>query len=121
MISPEVIRGYIDLIVLESLLDEPSYGYAISRRVESLTAGEYEIKETTLYSALRRLEKSDFVSSYKAKAETGRIRTYYELTATGREHYANRVAEWVSTGALVRRFIRDEHLASVGTTPKSTQ
>lgn len=118
MISAEVIRGYIDVMVLESLLDEPSYGYAISRRIECLAQGQYDIKETTLYSALRRLEKSEYVESFKRTADNGRPRTYYQLTNAGRQHYATRIQEWFDTGELVRRFIRNDHLPS---TPVETR
>lgn len=110
MISPEIIRGYIDLIVLEALLDEPSYGYAISKRIDHLTDGDYAIKETTLYSALRRLERQGLVSSYREQSEVGRLRTYYALTEPGLEHYRDRVEQWVATGDLVRRFIRTDVL-----------
>lgn len=106
MISAEVIRGYVDLLVLEALLDEPSYGYAISKRIEQIAEGQYELKETTLYSALRRLEKQGVISSFKGSQSQGRARTYYELTPEGHAHYRDRCAEWQETVDLVRRFVR---------------
>jgi PadR family transcriptional regulator PadR len=107
MISAEVIRGYVDVLVLESLLDEPSYGYAISKRIEQLAQGEYELKETTLYSALRRLEKAGAITSFKGSETHGRARTYYRLTEAGQRSYRDKVAEWYRTVDLIRRFIRD--------------
>lgn len=106
MISADVIRGYVDLLVLESLLDEPSYGYAISKRIEQIAEGEYLLKETTLYSALRRLEQQGAISSFKGSQSHGRARTYYELTDTGMAHYRERCEEWQQTVDLVRRFVR---------------
>lgn len=106
MISAEVIRGYVDLLVLEALLDEPSYGYAISKRIEEVAEGQYELKETTLYSALRRLEKQGVISSFKGGQSQGRARTYYELTPEGYAHYRERCEEWQETVDLVRRFVR---------------
>ncbi|MDJ1370572.1 PadR family transcriptional regulator [Gulosibacter molinativorax] len=106
MISAEVIRGYVDLLVLEALLDEPSYGYAISKRIEEVSEGKYELKETTLYSALRRLEKQGVISSFKGTQSQGRARTYYELTQLGHAHYRERCLEWQETVDLVRRFVR---------------
>lgn len=107
MISADVIRGYVDVLVLESLLDEPSYGYAISKRIEQLAQGEYELKETTLYSALRRLEKSGAIASFKGSETHGRARTYYRLTEAGVRTYRDKVDEWYRTVDLIRRFIRD--------------
>lgn len=106
MISAEVIRGYVDLLVLEALLDEPSYGYAISKRIEEISEGQYELKETTLYSALRRLEKQGTITSFKGTQSQGRARTYYELTPAGHAHYRDRCNEWQETVDLVRRFVR---------------
>ena len=60
MISSDVIRGYTDIIILYLLLDEPSYGYEISRRITDRSQGLYTMKETTLYSAFNRLEKNGY-------------------------------------------------------------
>ena len=57
MISSDIIRGYNDTIILFLLLDGPSYGYEISKRIRELSKNKYIIKETTLYSAFTRLEK----------------------------------------------------------------
>ena len=54
MISSDVIRGYNDTIILRLLLDEPSYGYEISRTIRRMTDEKYIIKETTLYSEIGR-------------------------------------------------------------------
>lgn len=57
----DAIRGYIDLMVLYVLYEEPSYGYQISKDISELTEDQYNIKNTTLYSALERLvKKGDF-------------------------------------------------------------
>ena len=56
MISADAIRGYIDLIVLSLLRDRPSYAYELAKTITEVAAGEYTIKQTTLYSALKRLE-----------------------------------------------------------------
>ena len=51
MISSDLIRGSVDLLVLDSVWEAPSYGYAISKRIEERAAGRYSLKETTLYLA----------------------------------------------------------------------
>ena len=57
-ISSDVIRGYNDTIILYLLLDRPSYGYEISKQIRLISEEKYVIKETTLYSAFTRLEKT---------------------------------------------------------------
>ena len=57
-ISSDVIRGYNDTIILYLLLDGPSYGYEISKKIKDLSDEKYIIKQTTLYSAFTRMEKN---------------------------------------------------------------
>ena len=57
-ISSDVIRGYNDTMILYLLLDEPSYGYEISKQIKALSDEKYCIKETTLYSAFTRMAKN---------------------------------------------------------------
>lgn len=109
MISSDVIRGYVDLLVLDSLLDEPSYGYAVSQRIEARTEGKYELKETTLYSAMRRLEQTGALESFKGDVTQGRQRTYYRVTPEGAQLYRDKCAEWRETIEVIARFVREEN------------
>ena len=56
MIGADAIRGHIDLILLAILETRPSYAYEISRTITDRSRGEYLIKQTTLYTALKRLQ-----------------------------------------------------------------
>jgi PadR family transcriptional regulator PadR len=64
MISSDIIRGYIDTMILYLLLNEPSYGYEISKKIKELTDEKYIMKETTLYSAFKRMEANGYIESY---------------------------------------------------------
>ena len=45
-ISSDVIRGYNDIIILYMLLNDPSYGYEISKEIRTLSEDKYIIKDT---------------------------------------------------------------------------
>lgn len=107
MISSDVIRGYNDLIILSLLLEQASYGYDISRQIRTISEERYIIKETTLYSAINRLEKQGFIESYSAHGEFGRARTYYRITVAGRAYYYEKCAEWKLTKSVINQFIRE--------------
>ena len=107
-ISSDVIRGYNDTIILFILLDEPSYGYEISKRIRALSEDKYIIKETTLYSAFTRMEKNGYVESSSQSAENGKKRTYYRITELGKQYYNEKCAEWNLTKEVVEKFIRGE-------------
>jgi len=104
-ISSDVLRGYIDLMILRALWEEDSYGYAISKRITDLSGNCYTMKETTLYSAFSRLEKLGYLRPYPGTYSGGRERTYYNITSTGREHYHKKCAEWELTKELISKFI----------------
>ena len=106
MISSDVIRGYNDTFSLFLLLDQPSYGYEISKQIRRLTDEKYVIKETTLYSAFTRLEKNGYIESFYGDETEGRRRTYYQITPAGRAYYEEKCEEWRVTREVVEHFIR---------------
>ena len=104
MIGADAIRGHIDLILLAILETRPSYAYEISRTITDRSRGEYLIKQTTLYTALKRLQSQGQLDSYEDVSATGKPRTYYELTADGLDQLETKRAEWRSTRELVDHF-----------------
>ena len=109
MISADAIRGYIDLIVLTLLRRRPSYAYELARTITGVSAGEYTMKQTTLYSALKRLEAAGLATSYAHTSESGKPRTYYRLTDAGAAYLADKLAEWEATKTLIDRFAQGHH------------
>ena len=104
-ISSDIMRGYIDLIILRVLCDGDSYGYAISKKITDISENSYTIKETTLYSAFTRLEKLGYLRSYPGSFSGGRERTYYSLTEKGSQYYKHKCDEWAVTQMLISKFI----------------
>lgn len=107
MIGSDVIRGYIDIMILYILLEEDSYGYEISKKIIKLTDAKYTIKETTLYSAFTRLERNQYIDSYSNDSLNNR-RTYYKITEVGKEYYQEKCVEWLLTKEVVDRFIKED-------------
>ncbi len=105
-ISSDVIRGYNDTMILYLLLNEPSYGYEISKKIRQISDEKYVIKETTLYSAFTRMEKNGYIESFQAQAEAKR-RTYYRITDRGAAYYREKCEEWNLTKEVVNRFTTD--------------
>ena len=106
MLSSDVLRGYTDMIIISLLLDEPNYGYEISRRIRATSDEEFVMKETTLYSAFNRMEKNGLLTSFYGTESGGKRRTYYRLTDAGRAFYREKIDEWVLTKEIVEKFIR---------------
>lgn len=105
MISSDIIRGHIDTMILYILHQGANYGYEVSKQIRELSDEKYVMKETTLYSSLKRLETNGYIQSYISKEPKGKSRTYYELTADGKSYYQERLVEWQLTKEVVDRFI----------------
>ena len=81
----------IEFLILSVLQKEDSYGYEISRTVKLVA----DIKESTLYPILKKLEKNGFMTTY-TKEYQGRKRKYYSLTDAGVEELKFLNSEWIS-------------------------
>jgi len=57
MLTADLLRGHTDTIILKLLSDGDRYGYEIIKMVGETTEGDYQLKEPTMYSSLKRLEK----------------------------------------------------------------
>ena len=105
-ISSDIIRGYNDTMILYLLLDKPSYGYEISKEIKEMSGEKYVIKETTLYSAFTRMEKNGYIQSFPDNSNpSGKRRTYYRITDSGRQYYREKCDEWLITKEVVEKFI----------------
>ena len=104
MIGADAIRGHIDLILLSILESRPSYVYEISKTITDRSRGEYVIKQTTLYSAVKRLQSQGLLDSYEDVSSSGKPRTYYTLTSEGLAQLDVKRDEWRRTRALVDHF-----------------
>jgi PadR family transcriptional regulator PadR len=105
MISADAIRGHVDLMVLSLLRGGPSYAYGLAQRITAMIGQDYAVKQTTLYSAVKRLEISGLVTSSPSLSPAGKPRTCYRITAAGLDRFALKAEEWRSTKSAVDRFI----------------
>lgn len=107
-IASDLIRGHTETIILASLIHRDSYGYEINRAIQQKTAGQYELKEATLYAAFRRLEADGCIASYWGDENTGARRRYYAITTRGRLTLARLKAEWETAKELIDTLIAEE-------------
>jgi transcriptional regulator len=90
----EVIKGTLEMIVLEVLQHEPMHGWGITERIERRSDGLLSINQGSLYPALYRLVARDWVSSEWRITENNRRARYYALTRSGRRQLASERAQW---------------------------
>ena len=93
-ISSDLLRGHTDTIILKLLLSGDKYGYEISKLIHLNSSGEYELKEATMYSSLKRLEGDGSITSYWGDETQGGRRRYYRITAKGKKAYSENKDNW---------------------------
>lgn len=53
-----------------------------------------QVKEGTLYPALHKLEKQEYVESFWKESEKGPARKYYRITDSGQQILEQKTTEW---------------------------
>ena len=104
-IAGDLIRGHTDAIILARLLKSDSYGYEINKTISTISAGRFELKEATLYTAFKRLEESGYIASYWGGSGTGARRRYYTITPAGRETCYRLMQEWEETKEIMDKLL----------------
>ncbi len=107
-ISSDLIRGHINTIILRSLYDGDKYGYEIIAEIERKSRGQYTMKQPSLYSALKRLEKEGYITSYWGGSVSGGRRKYFSLTDDGKEIAERNQTEWEYSRTVIDSLISDK-------------
>lgn len=107
-ITADLIRGHTDTIILAKLMERDSYGYEINKAVYNASNQLYELKEATLYTALKRLEDAGCISSYWGDQSTGARRKYYTITELGKQTYKQKIDEWLEAKRLLDTLLHTE-------------
>ena len=81
----------IEFLILAIIDREDSYGYEISQTIK-LAAN---IKESTLYPILKKLEKAGYLTTYSQEYQ-GRKRKYYSITQEGKNQLQFLNEEWLT-------------------------
>ena len=102
-IDKDLVAASATPLVLGILAEGESYGYAILKKVNELSAGEMRWTDGMLYPLLHRLERLGYIQASWRVATSGRRRKHYSITQAGLEMLADRRQQWtVVTDALNR-------------------
>ena len=76
----DLLRGTLDLLILQTLSLGPNHGLGISRRIAQVTQGAFDVRPGSLFPALHRLQEKGWLESRWGDSENNRKAKYYELT-----------------------------------------
>lgn len=88
----QMLRGVLDLCLLAVVVDEPAYGYEMTRRLRE--RGLSTVGEGSIYPLLGRLEREGLVATFRAASDGGPPRKYYSASPSGRRALTEGVRAW---------------------------
>ena len=103
-LSPELMRGTLDLMVLSILTSGAKYGYSLQQALRESTNGLVDLKAGTVYPLLHRLEDDKLIRS-KWDDSTGRRRKWYELTIKGHRRVVKQARQWLAYADCIHRIV----------------
>ncbi len=107
-------RGTLDLLILKALSLEPLHGVGISRRIQQMTNGAFQVSFGSLFPSLHRMEESAWVVAEWRASENNRRAKYYRLTAAGRKRAAIEERDWNRVVEVMAAALRHPRIAEEG-------
>ena len=101
----DLLQGTLDLLILTALALQPLHGLGISRRIEQVTHGAFQVKPGSLFPALHRLEENGWLRSEWGESENRRKAKYYTITKAGRRQREVETDQWRRVSAAIARAI----------------
>ena len=100
-------QGTLDVLLLKTLATEPLHGWAVSERLQQLSADTLRIGQGSIYPALLRLQRKGWIKATWAASDNNRRAKYYELTRAGRRQLESGVQGWHRLAALVGSVLNE--------------
>jgi PadR family transcriptional regulator PadR len=102
----ELLQGTLDLLILRTLLLGPAHGHAIAKAIEFNSEEVLQVEQGSLYPALHRLIKREWISVEEGTSENNRRAKFYKLTPRGRKQLAVETGKWDKLAGAIARILR---------------
>ena len=94
------------MLVLKALASQGRmHGYAITLRIEQISASVLRLEEGSLYPALHRMTQSGWLRAEWGASENNRRARYYSITSSGRKQLAEEEQNWAQLTEAVTRVL----------------
>lgn len=107
-VSGDMVRGHIDSIILNSLLDCDKDTGMIRDEIEKRASGKFQLKQGTFYSALQRIVKNGLVIEYRTTGNDGVRRKFFQLTEKGKAHIEKNQNSWTVSQEIINTLLDSE-------------
>ena len=87
-----LLPGTLEMLVLQTLRRGPLHGYAIAQNIQQTSEDILQVEEGSLYPALQRLLREEWVSADWTLSDRNRKVRTYKLTPKGRKQLEREIA-----------------------------
>jgi PadR family transcriptional regulator PadR len=102
----ELLQGTLDLLILRTLILGPVHGHAIAKAIERNSDDVLVVEQGSLYPALHRLMKRNFISAEDGVSENNRKARFYRLTSKGQKQLALETTRWEKLARAIGRVLQ---------------
>ncbi len=101
----ELLKGTLDMLILQTLTLQPMHGYAIAQHIERRSEDVFRVEQGSLYPALDRLQRKGWVTSEWAETPTKRRARYYTITKAGRKQLGEALSRYERVSLAIARVL----------------
>lgn len=102
----ELLQGTLDMLILKIVALGPAHGYGISHRIRQISKDVLQVQQGSLYPALHRLERRNWLEASWGESENGRQAKFYKLSAKGRKQLVKEESNWQRLAEAVTLIMR---------------
>ena len=102
----DVLQGTLDLLILRTLQWGAQHGHGIGQVIRVRSGELLQVEHGSLYPALHRLMKRNFISAEDGVSENNRKARFYRLTAKGRKQLALETTRWEKLARAIGRVLQ---------------
>jgi transcriptional regulator len=103
--QPDMIRGTLDMLILQVVSMEPMHGWGISERIQEISQEALQVNQGSLYPSLHRLTREGWIRSEWRTTDNNRRARYYLLTRAGETQLGMERETWARLSAGVARIL----------------
>jgi PadR family transcriptional regulator PadR len=97
----ELLQGTLDMLVLQTLQWGEQHGYGISQAIRARSGDVLQVETGSLYPALHRLERQDWVKSEWKKSDSNQRAKFYKITKLGKQQLSSDYERWQKMVATI--------------------
>jgi transcriptional regulator len=101
-----LLQGTLDLLILKAIGEGEMHGLGISRRIDQITQGTFQVKPGSLFPALHRMEEAGWLTSFWGESENNRRAKYYRRTKAGERQVGIETKQWNTIAGAMENALK---------------